>query len=152
MPHTGNMKHGMRYLPEYGVWSSMKFRCDNRKAADFKNYGGRGIKVCERWKKFENFIVDVGRRPSERHTLERLDNNKGYELGNVVWATRRDQCLNKRNNRVIEFDGRAMTLEEWSMETEIPVNVLHARLGRLGWSVKKSLTTPIRHMSRRRNK
>lgn len=91
--------------PEYWVWHAMCERCGNPNAREFRNYGARGIAVCDRWQSFENFIGDMGRRP-EGGTLERVDNSRGYEPGNCVWATMTEQNANKRNNRHIEFDGQ----------------------------------------------
>jgi hypothetical protein len=81
---------------EYHTWANMMTRCYNKNTKDYKNYGGRGIQVCERWKNYENFLNDMGRKPSPELTLERKDNDKDYEPGNCKWATRRDQQFNRR--------------------------------------------------------
>lgn len=91
------VSHGMSSLPVYFVWNQMVRRCKNPQHRDFKNYGGRGIKVCETWLKFENFIADMG-LPGQGMTLERNDNNGNYESSNCRWATRTEQVLNRRLN------------------------------------------------------
>jgi hypothetical protein len=88
--------HGMSKSPEYRALQSIHQRCGNPKNARYANYGGRGIAVCERWRSFENFIEDMGPRPSSEHSIDRIDNDDGYTPGNCRWATRSEQQLNKR--------------------------------------------------------
>lgn len=95
----GARKHGLSREPEHNVWSGMIHRCHNPDSKDYKNYGGRGIVVCDEWRSsFQAFIEHIGRRPSDKHSIDRIDNDGNYEPGNVHWATRIEQNNNKRNN------------------------------------------------------
>lgn len=93
-------KHGLvprhNKPPEFNVWCKMRGRCSNPKDPAYKNYGGRGITVCERWLAFDRFLADMGRRPSPAHTIERVNNDRGYSPDNCIWATRDVQAKNKR--------------------------------------------------------
>lgn len=129
--------------PEYRLWYGMKDRCYNRKAKKFKHYGGRGIRVCDRWKNsFANFLEDMGQRPAGL-TLDRRRTNGDYEPGNCRWATKKEQQRNKRNNRVVLFRGRRLCLAAWAEEFNICRKVVCARLS-IGWTMERALTTPVR--------
>ena len=138
-----NGTHFQTNTVEFWVWERMRRRCTDHKSADYKNYGERGIKVCERWSDFQNFLSDMGMRPSPNHSIERKDNSKGYAPDNCEWATRQQQQRNKRTNRVMAFDGRSLTVAEWAELLGVRQNVLHHRNPR-GWSVERVLTQPIR--------
>ena len=131
--------------PEYGIWNAMRQRCANANDRHWKEYGGRGITVCERWASFANFIEDLGRRPDPTLTLERRDNECNYEPGNCFWATRTEQANNKRNNKMLTYAGRSLSISAWGRETGLPASALYKRV-EMGWSTERILTTPSRGM------
>lgn len=133
--------HGKCKTREYEVWSGMRERCENPMDHKYPSYGARGIKVCERWKTFENFLSDMGPRPSAQHSIDRKDNNGDYSAENCRWATRKEQARNRRDNHFLEFDGKRLTIAEWSELTGIRYDNIKNRINNLGWSVQKTLTT-----------
>lgn len=133
--------------PEYITWSQMKARCLNPKIAAFADYGGRGITVCDRWlgdDGFVNFLEDMGGKPSPKHSIDRIDNDKGYGPDNCRWVTRTEQANNKRNNIWLEHDGLRLTLPEWARRLGVSDSVIRSRIGRLGWPVSRAVTEPTR--------
>ena len=136
--------------PEYVAWKNMIDRCANPNRPDYKNYGGRGIEVCDRWRwSYEAFLADVGRRPHPGLSLDRIDNDKGYFPGNVHWATPTEQVRNQRNTRLVEHAGRVLAIAAWADETGIPYTVLCARHAK-GWSAGRMLTQPLKIIGRRK--
>ena len=132
----------MGRTPEYKAWDAMRYRCTRPQCTFFHNYGGRGITVCDRWMhSFANFLADVGPRPSKGHTLERVDNARGYEPGNVRWATMLEQAKNRRTNRRVMINGETLILAEWARRTGISTTTLHNRLID-GWPMEEACTTP----------
>jgi hypothetical protein len=119
----------------------MKQRCQNPNNPSYHNYGGRGIKVCERWFSFENFISDMGMRPTNDHTLERINNDGNYEPSNCKWATRTEQARNFRSNRMLEFNGEKKCISAWAKELGLTHDSISRRLRR-GWSIEEALTKP----------
>ncbi len=136
---TAALRHGGCYDPEYRIWVAMRVRCDSRRAEKHPNHAGRGIRVCERWLgSYERFLEDMGRRPSARHTIERIDNNGNYEPGNCRWATYPEQALNRRNNRHLTLGGVTLTLKEWGARLGVKPTAILSRLRR-GWPIEKAL-------------
>lgn len=146
------LRHGMSRTKTHRSWSSMLGRCLNKNDPSFKDYGGRGITICERWLVFENFLEDMGERP-EGHSLDRLDTNGAYTPENCTWSTAKQQCRNRRNNRLVTYNGEEKPVTAWAEECGIEVHTLRNRLDK-GWSVSDALTKPVaarRKFLRRRN-
>ncbi len=135
--------HGKAASAEYRIWCKMIQRCCNPKAKEWARYGGRGIKVCRRWRhSFANFLADMGPRPSAAHQIDRHPNNDGpYRPGNCRWATRTQQARNRRSNRLVELDGERRTLTEWAERFERNPLMVQKRLNR-GWSPHDALVVP----------
>lgn len=134
--------------PLYSTWASLIQRCCNPTNGRYASYGGRGISVCVQWRaSFLEFRDAVGPRPSDEHTLDRIDNNGNYEPGNVRWATRAEQSSNMRSNRSLTLNGITRTVAEWSRALGLASNVITTRLSR-GWSVERALS-PERHDEQR---
>lgn len=130
---TQFITHGERRSVEYKILRGMVARCHCPTNKAFSNYGGRGIIVCDEWRKdAAAFIAHVGRRPSELHSIERIDNERGYEPGNVRWATMKEQCRNKRGNNWIEYNGERRLLIEVCEELGVRVKTIEHRIRR-GW-------------------
>lgn len=123
----------------YSVWRGVIDRCTNPKQAAYQDYGGRGIKVCERWLKFENFLADMGERP-EGKELDRKNNDGDYEPNNCRWVTHRSNMNNTRRNVYITHEGKTRTLSQWARKTGMNRNTLKARI-RMGWSISEVLAT-----------
>lgn len=126
--YTKGATHGKR-MPEYNVWASMIRRCENPNNQKYNIYGGRGINVCERWHRFENFISDMGLRPSNKHSLDRFPNKNGnYEPSNCRWATIDEQNRNLNSNIWIEHNGRKQILTDWAKELGIDSSSMRRRI------------------------
>lgn len=138
--------------PEYTSWAGMKTRCNNPNSSHPKDYGGRGIRVCGRWlNSYANFIADMGPRPTPAHSLDRYPNNDGdYEPTNCRWATWAQQTRNKRNNVMIEIDGRKQCATDWAKEAGLGESTIRGRANS-GWPVEQ-LLNPAGSIPRRRRK
>lgn len=134
-------RHGGRRTSLYSIWVSMWARCTNPELAAYKNYGGRGIKVCEHWRKFSNFRADMGERP-EGKSLERENNDKDYCKENCIWADRTTQNRNKRNNVMLTMDGETLPLCVWAERSGLRYATVHQRL-RKGWTPDDAVKLPL---------
>lgn len=130
---------GKKKSPQYQSWGCMIARCTNQNNTGYADYGGRGIKVCDRWLSFENFLEDMGDRP-EGTSLDRIDNNGNYEPGNCRWVSSEIQARNHRRNINLTFNGITRTLVDWAKEIGISAPALKRRLKL--WDIKTALTTP----------
>lgn len=140
-------KHGKSRTKAYSVWNNMRSRCKNKNVRCYKNYGGRGITVCDSWEKFENFLRDMG-EPEPWQSLERIDNEKGYSPDNCVWADATTQANNTRKNVYLEVDGVSKTIAQWAKEYGLPYNRIALRI-KAGWSHEDAVKTPLRPMKRK---
>lgn len=123
------IRKGLSTTPMHAVWSAMLKRCFNKLDPAYKNYGGRGIIVSDSWKNsFETFVLDMGPKPTPAHTVERIDNNKGYCKENCRWATRLEQGANRRNTRLATAFGETKTINAWSNELGLSWSSLHKKL------------------------
>ena len=141
---TGKPTHGLSYRHEYRVWQTMRLRCLDTEHPAYPNYGGRGITICDRWRdSVRAFVEDMGPRPTATHEIDRRDNDRGYEPGNCRWATRAENCRNRRSNRRLTHEGLTLPLAEWCERLRIPSDTVRKRL-EAGWPTDRALTTPVR--------
>lgn len=129
-----------RAAPEYSAWSALVRRCTNPNNPCYRDYGGRGISVCAEWRSYDRFLLDVGKRPSPKHSIDRIDNNGDYEPGNVRWATQSEQNRNTRRTRYITAFGKTQTLGDWAREVGIAQQTLIARLDYRNWPIELALS------------
>lgn len=128
-PELQNRTHGLSGTIEYTIWQGIKARCYNPAEPAYRNYGGRGITMCDRWRNsFENFLADMGLRPSLQHSIDRIDCNIGYSPDNCRWATAVEQANNTRKNRFVAHDGQNLTIAQWSRITGIQYHTLGVRV------------------------
>ena len=136
----GKLIHGMTRTKCFQAWTSMRDRCSRPKCKRYSDYGGRGIKITERWKDFINFYCDMG-EPLPGLMLERIDNNGHYEPSNCRWATHKEQARNRRNKiRWITFDGRTQCLTDWATEFGIKITTLYRRIVISKYPLEKAFT------------
>ena len=147
---TAGYRNGKK-TPEYQAWQNMRKRCLSPRAQRYANYGGRGITVCQRWRRFENFIADMGRRPTARHTLERKDNDGPYAKWNCRWATQLEQGQNRRSCHYVEYAGEKRTIAAWARIHGLSDSLLRYRL-RVGWSLDKAMKPAKKYRKSQENK
>ena len=133
-----NTKHGMSNSRTYRIWKAMLSRCRNKNTIAYQSYGAKGIIVCDHWLSFENFFSDMGEAPANK-SIDRIDNNKGYEPSNCRWATSKEQSINSSVPRYISFNGETHNISEWASIIGINPVTLLERLNK--WPIEKALTT-----------
>lgn len=124
--------------PTYSSWCAMKKRCLYPNDKSFHEYGGSGIKICQRWFKFKNFLEDMGIRPNGK-SIDRIDNNLGYFKENCKWSTDKEQALNKKSTKIITFNGQSLSISDWSRKLGMCRDSIGKRL-KAGWPIEKALT------------
>lgn len=142
-----SFRHGYAFRGKrpniYRRWQHMIQRCHNPNDRDYPRYGGRGITVCERWMDFENFLADMGEPPTSKHSLDRIDNTKGYEPNNVRWATAKQQQNNRTNTKLLTIKGATKPLSEWCELVGIGSKTVLYRLKHRGMSHEDAVYTPL---------
>ena len=138
-----NTKHGMSRSRVYSIWEGMKQRCSKPSNSYWHRYGGRSIKVCDRWQLFDNFYADLGEPPTEQHSLGRIDNDGNYEPSNVRWETLDQQNNNKVLNHKVTIDGVTKTLTQWAQENGLKPSTVMSRVS-YGWNGVDAVTIPAK--------
>ena len=134
-----NIKHGDRYTRLYDIWRGIKSRCYTQSSTSYKNYGLRGVKMCDEWLDYQTFKRwALANGYKDNLTIDRIDVNGDYTPNNCRWVSYKENSNNKRNNRYIEYNGKIKTLTEWAEEYHIKVGTLWARLNK-GWTIEKAL-------------
>lgn len=142
--------HGLSSTSEYGSHANMLRRCSDTENAMYPRYGGRGIAVCDRWlgaDGFLNFLSDMGEKPTRKHTLERVDNDKGYSPDNCVWATKKEQGQNRSTTKLITVDGVTKSQSAWDQSKGSSINIVGDRIRR-GWDAEAAVKTPVAQYTR----
>lgn len=139
-----NSTHGLSHSRIWNIWNCMIERCEQKKNKSYKNYGAKGICVCDEWHKFENFVAwAMTNGYDENLTIDRIDSTKNYCPENCRWADRKTQNNNTSRNHLITFNGETKTMAQWSEETGISYAALKCRINRRGWSIERALTTSV---------
>lgn len=138
---NNNQTHGMRHSPEYSVWSGIKRRCENPREKCFHRYGGAGVQ-CQ-FSSFEEFISEVGKRPSSKHSIDRIDPHGHYAPGNVRWATSAQQARNKKRSFTVTISGETKPLADWCDDYSQPYKRVWQRIHKFGWTPERALKTGV---------
>lgn len=143
----GQLQHGLSRTPEYRAWQLIRLRCLDPKHAAYPNYGGRGITMHEAWVSDPAaFIAHVGKRPSSKHEIDRINNDRGYQPGNLRWVTRKVNSRNRRSSTAIEYRGKTASIVEWCERLSLPYSTILKRFND-GWATDLALETPVKYKS-----
>lgn len=134
-----NTTHGKTTTRTFKIWTGMRARCSYPNAIGYQNYGGRGIRVCQRWNSFENFLADMGAAPDGMQ-IDRIDNHGNYEPGNCQWVTAHANSRNRRSTRLLTHNGETKCITDWAAALGISAQAIRLRLSKLGWPLEKALT------------
>lgn len=140
----GHIKNGKK-SPEYGSWQAMHARCNNPKHQNYERYQQLGITVCEEWSTFDKFIEDMGLKPSPEHTIDRIENTKGYYKENCRWATKKEQQRNKRDTTFVEYKGQIKSVPEWAELLGFSLPTLYGRIVKRKWDTQRAFTEPTQN-------
>lgn len=135
--------HGLSKTPEHRVWGLMRDRCNNPKNKHYRHYGGRGITVCEEWNSFEKFLADMGPRPGDGYSIERRNNDRGYNKDNCTWATAYEQTRNRRANVTVEVEGQTLCISDACRTAGVPVQTLYSRCKRHGMTIQEGVSAGL---------
>lgn len=147
---TGLSKHP-DYVLTYNSWKSMIARCLHPTSTRYKEYGAVGVSVCDKWKEFGGFVEDMGKRPGNRYSIDRIDNSLGYFKENCRWATHLEQTRNRSNSITLTHNGITQSVFDWSKQIGIRPNIVYSRLKR-GWNAEMIFTTPVGNNGRKQTK
>lgn len=140
-PGESRALFGSNLPVEYNTWVNMRARCNNPNHPKFRRYGGRGIRVCERWDSFANFFADMGEKPSARHSIDRIDVHGDYCPENCKWSTDREQSCNRTNNKLITAHGETLTQSQWARRLGVHDSIIYSRL-KNGWDPERAVSEP----------
>lgn len=139
-----NTSHGLSKTPEYKIWCGIVKRCTNPNAKSYSSYCNLGM--CDEWKVFTNFLADMGQRPSPKHSIDRIDNTKGYTPENCRWATAKQQVRNRSVSFWITAYGKTMLAVDWQTVYGVPAKTIKKRIQMLKWSAEKAVSVPPRKL------
>jgi len=150
--HLRSVKHGHAFPGKmtkiYKIWRSMKRRCYDKNNDNYSYYGGKGVVVCERWQKFKNFFLDMGNPPTEKHTIDRINNDRGYEPENCKWSTKQEQMQNRSHYLRIAVNGELLTTGQWERKLGLPRAAISERITN-GMPPYDAVTKPFRKRRKR---